>query len=538
MAITFSRINSSAATLTKNRTEGSITPSSGMCVTCVDGCIGMCEIGKSAYRGHEVIYPQPFGVITTAAEKIYPVDYSHFNIMGTAVGAHGIEADSDKAIFPAVDLEVRFGHDKGLKFRLPFIIPGIGSTDIAKNNWEGLAIGSALAGTGLTIGENVVGMDVQSVITDGKVTDTVDLKRRVKLFTDNQRDGYGAIIVQANVEDTRLGVQEYAISELGVQAVELKWGQGAKNIGGEVKIKDLKKAQLLYERGYVVIPDPTDPDVIRAFERGAFKEFERHSRIGMVTEESFATRVEELRKAGAKYVFLKTGAYRPADLARAVKFASKYRIDLLTVDGAGGGTGMSPWRMMNEWGVPPVEIHSLLYQYTKQLADKGEYVPALALAGGFTFEDQIFKGLSLGAPFVKLIGMARAPIAAAMVGKTIGMTIDNNQLPVYVERFGNTRDEIFVTSGELRRKLGDAEFESLPTGAIGLYTYYERLAQGLKQLMCGSRKFSLEHMTRDDLACLTKECAAISGIPYMMDVDKEEVSRILALETEVFACGS
>jgi len=76
---------------------------------------------------------------------------------------------------------------------------------------------------------------------------------------------------------------------------------------------------------------------------------------------------------------------------------------------------MSPWRMMNEWGVPPVELHSMLYQYTKQLHDKGEYVPALAVAGGFTFEDQIFKGLALGAPFVKLVGMARSPIAAAMV---------------------------------------------------------------------------------------------------------------------------
>jgi hypothetical protein len=89
----------------------------------------MCEIGKSAYRGHEVIYPQPFGVVTTAAEKTYPVDYSHFNIMGTAVGAHGIEADSDKAIFPAVNLEVAFGHDKGIKFRYPWGIPGIGSRD-------------------------------------------------------------------------------------------------------------------------------------------------------------------------------------------------------------------------------------------------------------------------------------------------------------------------------------------------------------------------------------------------------------------------
>jgi glutamate synthase domain-containing protein 2 len=448
----------------------------------------MCEIGKSAFRGHEVIYPQPFGVITTASEKVYPVDYSHFNIMGTAVGAHGIEADSDKAIFPNVNLEVHFGRDNGIKFRYPWIIPGIGSTNIAKNNWEGLAIGSALAGTG---------------------------------------DGYGAIIVQANVEDTRLGVQEYAIRELGVEVVEMKWGQGAKNIGGEVKIADLKKAQLLYERGYVVLPNPTDRHVIEAFERGSFKEFERHSRVGMVEEESFARRVEQLRKAGAKYVFLKTGAYRPADLARAVKFSSKYGIDLLTVDGAGGGTGMSPWRMMNEWGMPPVELHSLLYEYTQRLADRGEYVPALAPAGGFTFEDQIFKALALGAPFVKLVGMARSPIAAAMVGKTIGRTIEEQELPVYVARFGRTKDEIFVTAPELRKKLGDEEFDRLPAGAIGLYTYYERLAQGLRQLMCGARKFDLSFLSRDDIAALTRDAADVSGIKYIRDVDESEVQEIL-----------
>ncbi|MCJ7553848.1 MAG: glutamate synthase-related protein, partial [Ignavibacteriaceae bacterium] len=354
-----------------------------------------------------------------------------------------------------------------------------------------------------------------------------DLKRRVKLYKDHQRDGYGAIVVQANVEDTRLGVQEYAIDKLGVECVELKWGQGAKDIGGEVKIRDLKKAQMLYERGYVVLPNPMEPHVIKAFEKGAFKEFERHSRLGMVSEESFANRVEELRKAGAKYIFLKTGAYRPADLARAVKFTSKYKLDLLTVDGAGGGTGMSPWRMMNEWGVPPVELHSLLYYYAKQMHDKGEYVPAIAVAGGFTFEDQIFKGLALGAPFVKLVGMARGPIAAAMVGKTIGRAVQEGQLPVYVERFGNSIDEIFVTASELRKELGDSEFESLPPGAIGLYTYYERLAQGLKQLMNGSRKFSPEFISRDDIASLTKEAADISGIKYITEVDKEEVENIL-----------
>ena len=527
--MSLSRVNTSAATLTKNRTDGSVSPISGMCVTCVDGCIGMCEIGKSAFRGHEVIYPQPFGVITTASEKNYPLDYSHINIMGGVVGAQGIEADSDKAVFPAVNLEVRFGHDQGLKFRYPWIIPGIGSTDVAKNNWEGLAIGSALAGTGLTIGENVAGMDPASVIKNGQVIDTVDLKRRVQLFRENQRDGYGAIVVQTNVEGTRLGEHEYAINTLGVECVEIKWGQGAKNIGGEVKVKDLEKAQMLYDRGYVVLPNPTDPTVIKAFKAGAFKEFERHSRVGMVTEEAFAKRVEYLRQQGAKYIFLKTGAFRPAALAQALAYASKYGIDLLTVDGAGGGTGMSPWRMMNEWGVPVVELHSLLHEYAARLADKGRPVPALALAGGFTFEDQIFKGLALGAPFVKLIGMARSPLAAAMVGKTIGKTIEAGQLPVYVERFGKTRDEVFVTAHTLRKELGDDEFEKLPSGAIGLYTYYERLAQGLRQLMAGSRKFSPEYLSRGDLAALTPEAAQATGLPYVMDVDKESVDDILGI---------
>jgi glutamate synthase domain-containing protein 2 len=498
-----------------------------MCVTCVDGCIGMCEIGKSAYRGHEVIYPQPFGVITTAGEKIYPVDYSHFNIMGTAEGAHGIEPDSDKAIFPAVNLEVSIGHEGGIKFRYPWIISGIGSTDIAKNNWEGIAIGSALSGTGLTIGENVVGMDPEAVIQEGHVVDTVDLKRRVKLYRDYQRDRYGAIIVQANIEDTRLGVHEYAVEKLGIECVELKWGQGAKDIGGEVKIRDLKKAQMLRERGYVVLPNPTDSNVIKAFEHGAFKEFERHSRVGMVSEESFSQRIEELRKAGAKYIFLKTGAYRPSDLARAISFASKYKLDLLTVDAAGGGTGMSPWRMMNEWGIPPVELHSLLYQYAASLTQKKKYVPPLAVGGGFTFEDGIFKALAMGAPFVKLVGMARGPIAAAMVGKTIGRAIDSHQVPVYVGRFGNSKDEIFVTASPLRKELGDVEFEKIPTGALGLYTYYERLAQGLRQLMAGSRKFSPKHISRDDIAALTREATEISGIRYIMDLDKTKVEELL-----------
>jgi len=525
--MSYTRLNASAATLTKNRTDESRSPFSGMCVTCVDGCIGMCEIGKSAIRGSETIYPQPFGIITAAAEKDYPVDLSHFSIITGVVGAEGIAADSDKAIFPNVRVDQKYGVKKDLKVKLPFIVPGLGSTNVAKNNWEGLAAGCAISGIPLTIGENVCGMDVESEIKNGKVVNSPEMAWRIRSYTDWQQDGYGSIVLQANVEDTRLGVQEYAIRKLGVEVVELKWGQGAKNIGGEVKIKDLKKAQLLYSRGYVVLPNPTDPDVIKAFEHGAFKEFERHSRIGMVTEEGFMERVDQLRKAGAKYISLKTGAYRPLDLARALKFASKSKMDLLTVDAAGGGTGMSPWRMMNEWGIPQVELHSLLYNYCVQLDKQGEYVPDIAIAGGFTFEDQVFKGLSMGAPYFKLIGMARAPLCAAMVGKTIGRKIQEGDIPVYIERFGNDLDEIFITAASLKKELGAKKFKELPSGALGVYTYMERMSQGLRQLMCGARKFSLDHLTRNDLCALTKQAAEISGIPYVMDADRDEAYKLL-----------
>ncbi|MEI6501874.1 MAG: glutamate synthase-related protein, partial [Armatimonadota bacterium] len=358
--------NASAATQTHLRTARNYSRLSGMCATCLDGCPGFCEVGTSAFRGAEAIYPQPFGNITAGAEKEYPVDYGSFNINGTAVGAVGIAADSDIAIFPSVDLTVSLGHDGGIKLGLPFSIPGLGSTDIAAKNWNGLAAGAALTGTLLTIGENVCGMDDEAEFSKDAVPQVIqspELRHRIRSYRDWQHEGMGGIVLQENVEDSRLGIMRYGLSELGADIAELKWGQGAKNIGGEVKLNTLARAQRLKRRGYIVLPDPDDAGVQQAYERGAIKEFERHSRVGMVTEEGFMSRVAELRALGAKYVFLKTGAYRPADLARAIKYSSLAKIDVLTIDAAGGGTGMSPWRMMNEWGLPPIEMITLARKY-------------------------------------------------------------------------------------------------------------------------------------------------------------------------------
>ncbi|HEX9976461.1 MAG TPA: FMN-binding glutamate synthase family protein [Dehalococcoidales bacterium] len=520
--MSFSKPNYSPATVTTTRVAPA--PISGLCVTCVDGCPGYCEVGRSALRGREILYPQPFGKVIAGSEKDYPVDFSHFNIQGTCVGAVGIPADSDKAVFPAVDISTEIGSGKNkIKMKVPFFTGALGSTEIARVNWEGTAIAVAICGAVLVCGENVCGMDPNAKFRNGKVVDSPELARRVKVYKDWYQ-GYGTLLVQANVEDTRLGVPEYAVGKLGVEGVEIKWGQGAKDIGGEVKLPTIERALQLKQRGYIVIPDPENTFVQEAHKVGGIAEFERHSRLGMVDEESFLKEVARFRKFGAKYVTLKTGAYRPADLARAVKYASEAKIDLLTVDGAGGGTGMSPWRMMNEWGIPTVYLECLLYRMLKRLDEKGEFIPSCAIAGGIALEDHVFKAIALGAPYISAVCMGRSTLTAAMVGKTHGHLM--------AESYGNSKEyqdmllRTFIAAEQLKEKYGD-DFAKIPTASIGVYTYYDRLATGLRQLMAGERKFALKYLERNDLVALTREAADISGIPYVMESDMEEVEKIL-----------
>jgi len=519
--MSLSKPNASAATQTKTRVTPS--PISGLCVTCLDGCTGLCEVGKSAVKGREVLYPQPFGKVIAGAEKDYPVDFSHFNIQGSCVGAVGVEANPDKALFADVDISTEVGGDRKIKMKVPFFTGALGSTEIARVNWEGAAIGAAICGTILVCGENVCGMDPNAEIKNGRVVRSPEMDRRVKIYQD-WYEGYGAMLVQANVEDTRLGVPEYAIEELGVEGIEIKWGQGAKSIGGEVKLPTLERALQLKRRGYIVIPDPENPYVQDAYKLGGLEEFERHSRLGMVDEESFLREVERMRRMGAKYVSLKTGAYRAPDLARAVKFASEAKIDLLTVDGAGGGTAMSPWRMMNEWGIPTVYLESLLYRFLKRLDEKGEFIPSCAIAGGISLEDHLFKAIALGAPYIKAVCMGRSTITAAMVGKTQGQLLQKKHGEG--KEFQEAVLRTFTIAAQVKEKYG-ADFERIPPAALGIYSYYDRLATGLRQLMAGCRKFALSYIDRNDLMALTREAAEVSGIPYIMEADMEEAERIL-----------
>ncbi|MFH1562313.1 MAG: FMN-binding glutamate synthase family protein [Nitrospirota bacterium] len=522
--------NANEATRTSNRSR-SVAPFSGLCTRCVDGCRGNCEVFVSTFRGREVIYPGPFGEITAGGDKNYPIDYSHLNIQGYALGANGlpngVAGNPDTATFPSVNTETDYGWDIKSKMRVPIFTGALGSTEIARKNWEHFAVGAAISGVTLVCGENVCGIDpALELDSNKKVKNAPDMDRRIETYK-RYHQGYGEILVQMNVEDTRLGVAEYVHAKHGLETIELKWGQGAKCIGGEIKVKNLERALELQKRGYIVTPDPSDPVVQQAVKDGAIKEFERHSRLGFIDEEGFYAEVERLRKIGFKRVTLKTGAYGLRELAMAIKWSSKAKIDLLTIDGAGGGTGMSPWRMMEEWGMPSLYLHAASYEFCKKLADKGERTPDIAFAGGFSSEDGVFKALALGAPFVKAVCMGRALMIPGMVGKNIAKWIAEDDLPKTVHEFGTTPEEIFVCYEEVANMLGKDEMKNIPLGAIGVYSYSQKIKVGLQQLMAGARCFNTASITRNEIMSLTEECAKVTGIPYLMDAYRKEAEAIL-----------
>ncbi len=523
---------------------------SGLCTLCRADCTGKCETWLSSMRGRKVLYPRDFGSVTAGSSNTchVGVSYNSLRINGYNYGVQGLPPglsnSADDCIFPNVSLETSFGNEVKTKCRVPIMTGALGSTFIAAKYWDSFAIGAALVGFPIVIGENVVGIDKAAVLENGKIIQAPELDRRIASYL-RYYEGYGSIIVQMNVEDTRNGVAEYIIDKYGDQVmIELKWGQGAKDIGGEIQVTSLDYAIFLKNRGYVVDPDPLKPEVQEAFAHGAIKSFARHSRLGYTNrstvaevQEDFMTSVAYLRKIGYKKISLKTGSYGMEALAMAIKFASDAKLDLLTIDGSGGGTGMSPWNMMETWGVPSILLHAKAREYAAVLAAKGQKVVDIAVGGGLAREDHIFKAMALGAPFTKLICMGRATMIPAFLGANIegalhperkaALAGNWDKLPGGIAEVGIHAEEIFAGYYDVKAKVGAEEMKNIPYGAIAVWTLADKLAGGLQQFMAGARKFSVDQIARSDIFAGNRETEIETGIPFITDVQDESALKIL-----------
>ncbi|MDR2613393.1 MAG: FMN-binding glutamate synthase family protein [Deltaproteobacteria bacterium] len=521
---------------------------SGLCTLCQADCAGRCEVWLSCLKGRELLYPRDFGAITAGAGNLRStgISYDTVRIMGSLYGAQDgpPSAERGDALFTEVDLTTSFGRGTKTRCRLPFMAGALGSTFIAAKYWDAMAAGCAVCGVPIVIGENVVGVDRQSVMANGRIEKSPEMERRLGSYL-RYFDGYGAAIVQLNVEDARNGVAEYlARNYLDKVVVELKWGQGAKDIGGEIQVRDIDYADFLKARGYLVDPDCSRPEVRAAYESKAIDGFARHSRLGYTNlggwEEvrgNFLAAVKELRDLGFQRISLKTGAYGMEALALAIRLSAEAGLDLLTIDGAGGGTGMSPWDMMEHWGVPPLLLHAKAREYAALLSEGGTVPCDMSFAGGFAKSSTIFKGLALGAPWTRMICMGRAMMIPGFLGSNIeGVLRPENkakvngnwaQLPKTVSDHGGTAEAIFAAWHDVKNRLGADAMKEIPFGAVAMWGMLDKLGAGLQQLMAGQRKFTLRALDRNDIAAANRETARETGLSFITEIGDERAREIL-----------
>jgi len=161
---------------------------SGLCTLCDSGCKGKCETWLSCLEGRKMLYPRNFGYSTAGGSHTTAVGigYHALRIQGYAYGskgvAKGLSNNPDDCTFPNVKIEGEFGNEIKTKYRIPIMTGALGSTFVAARYWPSFAVGAALAGIPIVIGENVVGVDKESVLKNGKILKAPELEKRIEYF--------------------------------------------------------------------------------------------------------------------------------------------------------------------------------------------------------------------------------------------------------------------------------------------------------------------------------------------------------------------
>lgn len=343
---------------------------SGLCSVCTKE--GSCEVGLKAKTGRTV-FPEPFGTAQFAGEKRLP-NIEDIQILPELYG--------NAVFFHSVKTEAKIG---GFRLKLPLTIGALGSTKIANVYGKDLGEGAAKAGIVYVIGENMLA-------THGKK----GIKERIDAFLNSYDKKYGAIIVQGNSHDIEQGVFEVG-KELGAMGIEIKLGQGAKQgLGGEIKFEGKKEAEKYKKLGYLIVKNPDGS-------------YQRHASPGSLSDNSLRETLIKYSKLDLPIwikIGMGSGISKLINSLQKIKKEQGIKIECLTVDGFGGGTGMSPWLIMNETALPSAALFSTL---------KNKLDFDILLAGGYSSGIDIAKAMMLGAngvamgrPFIIAAGTAKA----------------------------------------------------------------------------------------------------------------------------------
>lgn len=347
---------------------------SGICSNCLK--CGLCEIGQKAKTGR-TSFPDPFGTAQFGAEKRMP-GIDEIQILPELYG--------DGIFFNEVKTEKKLG---GFLVKAPITVAAMGSTKVANTNGNELAAGAAKAGIVYVLGENIIA-------TYGKE----GVKERIGSFLKNYDGQHGAIIIQGNGHDIANKIFE-AAKEFGAHGIEIKLGQGAKqNLGGEIVFESKADAEKYKKLGYHIV-------------QKADGTFERHAFPGNISAKELRATVEKYKMLGLK-IWVKIGMGK--GIVQLVKDLMEIKkstgaIEALTIDGFGGGTGMSPWLIMNETSLPSGSVMREIVELKPNFD--------IILAGGYNSGMDVAKALMLGANGVS---MGRPFLIAANSNKMEGVS--------------------------------------------------------------------------------------------------------------------
>jgi hypothetical protein len=99
-------------------------------------------------------------------------------------------------------------------------------------------------------------------------------------------------------------------------------------------------------------------------------------------------------------------------------------------------------------------------------------------------------------------------MAAAMVGEKIGHLLASGTVPKHLEQFGGTKEALFRHLPELRSIYG-GEADHMSAGAVGAYSYLQKIAFGLRHFAALNRKFNVKYISREDVIPMTSDAKEI-----------------------------
>jgi hypothetical protein len=148
----------------------------------------------------------------------------------------------------------------------------------------------------------------------------------------------------------------------------------------------------------------------------------------------------------------------------------------------------------------------------------------------------------MGAPYTTCIAMARAPITATMKAKYMGELMANKSVnPAILSSLGFPKEkepdpltlsEAFVEYDPLKRKY---EANVLSPAAIGLYTYFtSKLGTGIKQLLAGVRKFNINLIDRQDIACISNRAMEVCR-HWGLGIEAQEALDLELVKKEIYS---